>query len=257
MTTEDISNHSLPDLKQMSDRLIQLSNRDYLLNHYCPEHQVDGRDVFTKARIYSDHLNRVRSQGVLQYGVPIESRPGPKVVMEFFGEKKEMIMLASNDYLNLSTNTRVHRAMEETLRSYGVGAGSSRVGTGYSWLHKKLEDKLAESFGKEASILFPTGYDAISCPILTLLSSKDRILIDGSSHACIVDSAAQCGAVVRVFAHNNVDRLRSNLKRAAASFGRRRSFGRHRRGLQHGWRYGQTSLYRFGLSGIQGPFVDR
>ena len=206
----------LIDHQKMSEELIKISNRDYLLNHYCPAQKADHRDIFTKAHLYAKHLHKVQETGMWQYGVPIESRPGPKVIMEFFGEKKEMIMLASNDYLNLSTDTRVHQAIKKALTDYGVGAGSSRVGTGYSWLHRVLEEKLADSFGKEAAILFPTGYDAISCPALTLLTKNDRILIDGSSHASIVDSAQKSGAVVRFFAHNNMERLESNLKRASA-----------------------------------------
>ena len=104
-------------------------------------------------------------------------------VMEFFGEKRTMTMFASNDYLNLSTDPRVHESIIATLKGYGVGAGSSRVGTGYSYLHRELEDQLAASFGKEAAILFPTGYDAIAAPAISLLGPKDRVFVDGSSHA--------------------------------------------------------------------------
>lgn len=161
----------------------------------------------------------MRELGVMQMGIPIESKPGPTVSMEFFGKKQKMIMLASNDYLNLSTDPRVHSAITKAMTDYGVGSGSSRVGTGYSHLHRDLEEKLAASFGKESAILFPTGFDAIAAPAICLLSKRDRVLVDASSHACIMEGAQTSGATLRVFSHNNVERLEDTLKRARGNLG--------------------------------------
>ncbi len=194
-------------------RAVRISDRE-TLNQFCIEQNYDPTDLFSKARIYAKEIHDLKRFGVLQYGVPIESKPGPTVKMEFFGEKREMIMFASNDYLNLSTDPRVHESIIDALKNYGVGAGSSRVGTGYSYLHRELEEQLAASFGKEAAILFPTGYDAIAAPAISLLGPKDRVFIDGSSHACILDGAYTSGATVRVFAHNQPDRLEDALRRA-------------------------------------------
>lgn len=202
------------EIEALSDQAVLLSNRDYLLNTHCLQMKTDHSDLFAKARAYSDVVHRLRKTGVVQYGVPIESRPGPTVTMEFGGEKRTMIMFASNDYLNLSTDPRVHEAIQRALRDYGVGAGSSRVGTGYSYLHKELEEKLAASFGKEAAILFPTGFDAIASPPIALATYQDRIIVDGSSHACILEGAHSSRATVRVFAHNDPERLEDALRRA-------------------------------------------
>jgi 8-amino-7-oxononanoate synthase len=200
-------------LDELCARAVRITDRD-LLGQFCQSQGFDPTDLFSKARIYSKEINDLRKYGVLQYGVPIESKPGPTVKMEFFGEKRTMIMFASNDYLNLSTDPRVHEGIIETLKGYGVGAGSSRVGTGYSYLHRELEEQLAHSFGKEAAILFPTGFDAIAAPAVSLLSPKDRVFIDGSSHACILEGAYASGATVRVFAHNQAERLEDALRRA-------------------------------------------
>jgi 8-amino-7-oxononanoate synthase len=202
------------EIEKLSNYAVQLSNRDYLIQEHCVAQGVDPSDIFAKARSYSETIHQLRSTGVMQYGVPIESRPGPTVTMEFFGEKRTMIMFASNDYLNLSTDPRVHDAIVRTMKDYGVGAGSSRVGTGFSYLHQQLEEKLAASFGKEAAILFPTGFDAIASPALTLATGEDRVVIDGSSHACILEGAHLSGATVRIFAHNNPERLEDTLKRS-------------------------------------------
>lgn len=198
-------------VEELSNRAVHLSNRDHLLASLGEE---DTQDIFTKAHIYSRTIHDLRKTGVMQYGVPIQSKPGPTVTMEFGGEKRTMIMFASNDYLNLSTDPRVHAAIKKTLDDYGVGAGSSRVGTGYSYLHQELEAKLADRMGREAALLFPTGYDAIAAPAVALSTPEDRILIDGSSHACILDGAYGSGGTVRVFAHNSVERLESALERS-------------------------------------------
>jgi len=134
--------------------------------------------------------------------------------MEFFGELRTMIMFASNDYLNLSSDPRIHAAILKAIEAYGVGAGSSRVNAGYSELHQRLELKLAESFGKAAAILFPTGYDAMMAAPQSLLTANDRAIVDGSSHACILEGAHSSGATVRIFAHNAIDRLERTLQRS-------------------------------------------
>ncbi len=211
---QPVTHRTTEEIQALSDKAVMMTNRDYLLNVHCVEHGISQRDIFTKARVYADMASQLKATGVMQYGVPIESKPGPTVTMEFFGQKRTMIMFASNDYLNLSTDTRVHESIRKTLSNYGVGAGSSRVGTGFSYLHKDLEAKLAASFGKEAALLFPTGFDAISSPAVTLCSEKDRILVDGSSHACILEGAYASGATVRVFAHNDPERLEEALRRS-------------------------------------------
>src|SRR4051812_42928318 len=188
---------------ELCNRAIRMANRDILMNEYCAQLGIDHRDIFAKAGVYASTVEEMRSRDLMQYGVPIESPPGPVVTMKFFGEKRTMIMFASNDYLNLSTDPRVHEAIIRTMKDYGVGAGSSRVGTGFSYIHAQLEEKLAASFGKEAALLFPTGFDAIASPAMTLATSEDRVVIDGSSHACILEGAHLSGATVRVFSHNS------------------------------------------------------
>jgi len=87
-------------------------------------------------------------------------------------------------------------------------------------MHKQLEEQLAVGFGKEAALLFPTGFDAIASPPIALLTAADRVLVDGSSHACILEGAHASGATVRVFAHNSVERLEDALVRSRAKIGK-------------------------------------
>jgi len=196
---------------------LKLLDKDYFIGQFCPEQGVDGSDLFAKAELFGGLMEELQSSGRFLFGMPVVSKPGPQVVIEEpDGTQREMIMFASNDYLGLSAHPEVHDAIREVVAEYGVGAGSSRVNVGYSGIHRSLEAKLAERWGKEAGLLFPTGFDAISSTITALCGPEDRVLIDASSHACIIDGAKRSGATVRMFRHNDAKRLEAQLKRAVS-----------------------------------------
>jgi 8-amino-7-oxononanoate synthase len=203
-----------PDLDQLCQEAVRLTDRNYLLQTHRSELAETPTDLFAKARVYSDSLTRVQELAAIPFGHPITSAPGPRVTMEFSGRPQTMVMFASNDYLNLSTHPAVQMAVTDTVAELGVGAGSSRVNAGFSQRHHELEAKLADAFQTEAAILFPTGFDAVSTPPQCLLTKDDRVIIDGSSHACIHEGSHFSGATVRVFAHNNPQRLEETLQLA-------------------------------------------
>ncbi len=210
----EIGRQELQGLRALGHEAILLTNRNHLLERLEADPQIDRGDLFAKARVYAETLHRLQAQGLFPYGVPIESRPGPTVTMTIDGARRSMVMLASNDYLNLSTDPRVHAAITGALATHGVSAGSSRAATGYSSLHAELEQEIASRYRKEAAILFPTGFDAIAGPVLALCGKQDRVILDGSSHASILDGAHGSGATVRVFPHNSAEALREALVRA-------------------------------------------
>lgn len=212
--TETAATKNLEWLEEAAKEALFLLNKDYLIGDYCVRHKIDPSDIFNKTGALHDNIEKLKATGTFQFGIPIMSKPGPTVTINYQGAPKEMIMFASNDYLNLSTDARVHDAIRETLDNYGVGAGSSRVGTGYSDIHRQLEEKLAAKYGKEAGLLFPTGYDAISSTIAALLSPADRVVVDSGCHNCIIDGCERSGATVRLFRHNDLERLEDNLRRA-------------------------------------------
>ena len=80
-------------------------------------------------------LARRTADGLARTRRTIESPQGARVIVG----GRELISFASNDYLNLSTDGRVHDAIRRTLGKYGVGAGSSRVAAGFSYIHRQLE----------------------------------------------------------------------------------------------------------------------
>lgn len=206
-------------LSALTDESLQMLSKEYLVEKYCPEHGISADDLLAKTVPFHKTVKALQAEGIIQFGIPIKSRPGPKVKVTYKGQDKEMLMFASNDYLNLSSDPRVHEAIRSALDKFGVGAGSSRVGTGYSDAHRILEEKLAKSFGKEAAIVFPTGYDAIASTMRSLLSQGDRVIVDGSAHACILEGAQDSGAKVRFFKHNDMERLEATLKRGKGKGG--------------------------------------
>ncbi len=199
---------------------LRLLNKDYFVGEYCPQNGVDAKDPFAKARLFDGIIGSLKGTGRFLFGMPIVSKPGPRVTVEDHeGRRRELTMFASNDYLGLSADPRTHEAIRGALDEYGIGAGSSRVNVGYSGIHRALEAKLADRWGKQAALLFPTGFDAVSSTIAALAGPNDRVIIDASSHACIIDGARRSGATVRLFKHNDPERLEMQLQRAAEAEG--------------------------------------
>lgn len=212
-----MSEPELPEDQQELFALgLQLLDKDFFLGEFCPRHGVDRSELFAKARFFASVVDRLRATGRFLFGMPCVSRPGPRVTIEDHeGRRHDLLMFASNDYLGMSTDPAVHEAVREALDAYGIGAGSSRVNIGYSGVHRELEAKIAERWGKEAALVFPTGFDAVASTIESLCGASDRIVVDASSHAAIMDGARRSGATMRVFRHNDTRRLEAQLARAA------------------------------------------
>lgn len=198
------------DVDALCHRAVQLTNRDRLLEAMAGR---TSNDLFAKAREYAAVVGRAHRACEIPFGVPLEGPPGPTVSLFSGGERRLFVMFASNDYLNLSTDARVHEAVRQTLGTFGVGAGSSRVNAGYSTLHRLLEERLAGAVGKPAALILPTGYDAVVAAPQSLLTSSDRAVVDASSHACILEGAHSSGATVRMFSHNDARSLDQTLTR--------------------------------------------
>ncbi|QQL46420.1 8-amino-7-oxononanoate synthase [Sulfuriroseicoccus oceanibius] len=125
---------------------------------------------------------------------------------------RPMVNFASNDYLGLATHPTLKCAASDAADRWGTGSGASRLVCGTLLPHVTLESRLAEFKQAEAALTFSSGY---ACAVGTLgaLAGKDDILIlDKLCHASLVDGARLCGATLRVFPHNHLDKLESHLK---------------------------------------------
>lgn len=124
---------------------------------------------------------------------------------------KEVLNFGSNDYLGLANHPNLIEAMAEGAAKWGVGSGASRLITGSMSPHILLEKYIAQYKGCEAALCFANGY-ATSVGVLTALIGKgDTIILDKLSHASLIDGARMSGATVRVFPHNNMEKLEKLL----------------------------------------------
>ncbi|MGW6395556.1 8-amino-7-oxononanoate synthase [Streptomyces sp. NPDC055103] len=126
--------------------------------------------------------------------------------------ESELLDLASNDYLGLTRRPDVTEAAAEAARRWGAGATGSRLVTGTTRLHTRLERELAEFCGFEAALVFSSGY-AANLAALTALGGRDSLIVsDASNHASIVDGCRLARAETAVVPHADPDAVRKTLE---------------------------------------------
>lgn len=126
-------------------------------------------------------------------------------------EGREVVVLSSNDYLDLARDPRVTQAAADAALKWGAGSGGSRLTTGTQPPHEALERHLAAFKGTEAAIAFATGYMANVGTISAMVGKGDAVLSDELNHASIIDGCRLSGADVIVYRHNDMDDLGRKL----------------------------------------------
>src|SRR5712691_7566018 len=116
---------------------------------------------------------------------------------------RDVINLASNNYLGLAAHPRMKKAAAEAALEYGAGSGAVRTIAGTMTLHAELERRFAAFKGAEASIMFQSGFTANSGTVGALLGKEDVIVSDQLNHASIIDGARLSRAQIRVFPHKD------------------------------------------------------
>lgn len=167
-------------------------------------------DMFAKAYAYT-RPQEVRALGLYPYFIPVEQSDATEVMVE--GRRR--IMVGSNNYLGLTNDPRVLEAASAALKKYGSACTGSRFLNGNTDLHERLETELAQLMGKDAALVFPTGYQANLGVISALAGPGDVLLIDKLNHASMVDGATLSGAEVVRFRHGDLKHLEARLTRAA------------------------------------------
>lgn len=128
-----------------------------------------------------------------------------------------LVNLASNDYLGLSRHPHVIAAAVAATQKHGVGSGASRLVSGTSELHDRVERRFAAFKHAQAAMLCPTGYMANLAVMTALASGDDVICLDKLCHASLIDAARASGATVRVYPHLELNKLRKLLERHATA----------------------------------------
>src|SRR5207247_5323176 len=117
---------------------------------------------------------------------------------------KEVVNLASNNYLGLTTHPKLREAAIAATRQYGVGSGAVRTISGTMSLHMQLEERIAEFKNVEACVVFQSGFAANSGTVAAILGPEDHIISDALNHASIIDGARLSKAKINVFPHKDV-----------------------------------------------------
>jgi 8-amino-7-oxononanoate synthase len=131
-----------------------------------------------------------------------------------------LVSFSCNDYLGLSQDPRVIAAANEAQARWGTGAGAARLVTGNHPALVALEERLAAHKGKEAALVFGSGYLANLGIVSALAGSGDLILIDALGHSCLFAGGKLSGAEMLRFRHNDVAHLESLLGKQRAKAGR-------------------------------------
>jgi 8-amino-7-oxononanoate synthase len=168
-------------------------------------------DLFQKAYDFT-RADEVKEAGYYPYFRAIEENEGPVVQIE----GRKIIMAGSNNYLGLTADPRVKEAAIKAIERYGTGCSGSRYLTGTVRLHEEMEAEMADFFGKEACLLFSTGYQTAQGVIPALCQRGDYVISDRDNHACIVAgnlmAKGMYGEVVR-YVHGDMHDLERRLSK--------------------------------------------
>ena len=148
----------------------------------------------------TETLNELRAKGVAPKLRILEGEQKPVCVFD----GREVINLASNNYLGLTSDKRLRKASIEAIRKYGVGAGAVRTISGTMKLHMDLEEQIAKFKNVEACVVFQSGFTANAGTVSAVLGKEDLIISDELNHASIIDGARLSKATIKVFKHKDV-----------------------------------------------------
>ena len=139
---------------------------------------------------------------------------GPRAVVE----GREMIVLASNNYLNLANDPRIKRAAEEAIEKHGWGAGSDWSIAGYTDLQEELHNKIAEFKKTEAGLAFQTGFAVNAGTIPAIVGKGDVILSEELNHGSIIDGVRLSRADRMIYKHCDMGDLEDNLRKVHGKY---------------------------------------
>jgi 8-amino-7-oxononanoate synthase len=173
------------------------------------------RDILKKAFDFQS-VDLLKSLRCYPYYQTIDQNEGPEAIIN--GEK--VIMMGSNNYLGLTIHPEVRQAAMDAIQHYGTSLTGSRLLNGTHQLHIDLEKELATFLGKEAALVFTTGYQANLGVISALIGENDYLILDKFNHASITDGAALSKGKTVYYPHNDMQALEKILQDLPADAGK-------------------------------------
>ena len=158
-----------------------------------------------------NELDTIQQNGLFKKERIITSPQGAEITIST-GEK--VLNFCANNYLGLSSHPEVVQAAKDALDSHGFGMSSVRFICGTQDIHKQLEQKIAEFYGTEDTILYAAAFDANGGVFEPLLGEEDAIISDSLNHASIIDGVRLCKAARYRYENNNMGELEQQLIKA-------------------------------------------
>ncbi len=166
--------------------------------------KLEARLAFFKKAILTNELTYMRTiVSAADREVTIKEKPT--------GKLRKMLMFASNNYLGLATHPHVVASVKKAIDNYGCGIGGPPLLNGYIKLIEETEERLAALKGKEAALLFSSGFMANLGAVTALAQANDVIIYDELSHASFYDGIKSTKARAVMFPHNNLLALEAKL----------------------------------------------
>ena len=157
-------------------------------------------------------LDEIKESGLFKEERIIVSAQGAEITLNT-GEK--VLNFCANNYLGLSDHPEIIQAAKDTLDSHGFGMSSVRFICGTQDIHKELEQKVAEFYGTEDTILYAAAFDANGGVFEPLLTKEDAIISDSLNHASIIDGVRLCKASRYRYNNNDMKDLEKQLQQAS------------------------------------------
>ena len=165
----------------------------------------------------TEQLNDLKTKGTYFRLRVLEDEQAPECTFD----GKQVINLASNNYLGLTTHPKLREAAIEATRKYGVGSGAVRTIAGTMKIHMQLEEKIARFKNVEACVVFQSGFAANAGTVSAVLGKDDFIISDQLNHASIIDGARLSRAKILVFEHKNIADAEAKLAGVADQPGKK------------------------------------
>ncbi len=175
--------------------------------------------MFNYENYFRSIINDIKNEGRYRVFVDILRKSQNFPTASWFEEgkvtPKDITVWCSNDYLGMGQNKQILDAMKDALTSCGAGSGGTRNISGTTHYHVELEKELASLHGKDASLLFTSGYISNEATLSTLASSLTNCVVfsDELNHSSMIQGIRASGASKVIFKHNDLDDLENKIQK--------------------------------------------